>query len=66
VSAGCCSPPDSTGDVGPTHFVEMVNDAVAIYPRSGGMSDSASLESFAGFPTTAHPTRRVSWRQNQP
>jgi hypothetical protein len=30
-------PPDANGDVGPNHYVEAVNDAVAIYDKSGNL-----------------------------
>ena len=30
-----CAPPDSDGDVGPNHYVEAINNAFAIYDKSG-------------------------------
>ena len=33
--AGAGSPPDINGDVGPSHYIEAVNDAYAIYNKSG-------------------------------
>ena len=36
--AGCgsCTPPDTTGDVGPNHYIQLVNSTkVAIYDKSG-------------------------------
>jgi hypothetical protein len=37
VVAGCggCVPPDTVGDVGPNHYVQMVNVAFAIFNKSG-------------------------------
>jgi hypothetical protein len=35
VSAGSGIPPDTVGDVGPNHYVQMVNSAFAIYNKSG-------------------------------
>ncbi|MDQ1306158.1 MAG: LysM peptidoglycan-binding protein [Actinomycetota bacterium] len=33
---GTCAPPDTTGDVGPNHYIQMVNSTkVAIYSKSG-------------------------------
>lgn len=33
---GACAPPDTTGDVGPNHYIQMVNSTkVAIYNKSG-------------------------------
>src|SRR5207245_5864374 len=34
---GRVNPPDPIGDVGPNHYVEMVNLAVAVYSKSGAM-----------------------------
>ena len=46
------NPPDPVGDVGPNHYVEMVNLAFAVYDKSGnlllGPVDTGSL--WAGFP----------------
>jgi hypothetical protein len=45
------NPPDPVGDVGPNHYVEMVNLAFAVYDKQGnvllGPADSGSL--WAGF-----------------
>jgi hypothetical protein len=32
-----CAPPDSDGDVGPNHYVEAINNAFAVYNKSGTM-----------------------------
>jgi hypothetical protein len=46
------NPPDPVGDVGPNHYVEMVNLAFAIYDKSGnlllGPVDTGTL--WSGFP----------------
>ena len=46
------NPPDPVGDVGPNHYVEMVNLLFAVYDKSGnlllGPVDTGSL--WAGFP----------------
>jgi hypothetical protein len=46
------NPPDPVGDVGPNHYVEMVNLAYAVYDKSGnllaGPFDTGTL--WAGFP----------------
>lgn len=45
------NPPDSVGDVGPNHYVEMINLVFAVYSKSGalllGPVDTGSL--WAGF-----------------
>ena len=46
------NPPDPVGDVGPSHYVEMVNLAYAVYDKAGnplvGPADTGTL--WAGFP----------------
>jgi hypothetical protein len=46
------NPPDPVGDVGPNHYVEMVNLAFAVYDKQGnlllGPADTGTL--WAGFP----------------
>ena len=37
-ACGGCAPPDTTGDVGPDHYIQMVNSTkVAIYNKSGSL-----------------------------
>ncbi|MGH2953596.1 MAG: thrombospondin type 3 repeat-containing protein [Solirubrobacterales bacterium] len=37
-ACGGCSPPDTIGDVGPNHYIQMVNATkVAIYNKAGGL-----------------------------
>ncbi len=39
---GTCSPPDTNGDVGPNHYIQMVNATkVAIYDKSGTLLEPA-------------------------
>ncbi len=37
ISEGCgsCAPPDTVGEVGPNHYIQMVNSAFSIYNKSG-------------------------------
>jgi hypothetical protein len=46
------NPPDPVGDVGPNHYVEMVNLAVAVYDKQGNvmMGPIAIGDLWAGFP----------------
>src|SRR5687768_5637925 len=46
-----CSPPDSDGDVGPNHYVVMVNLHFAIYNKTGGLlfGPVANNTLWAGF-----------------
>jgi hypothetical protein len=52
IFGGRVNPPDPVGDVGPNHYVEMVNLAFAVYSKTGtlllGPVDTGSL--WAGFP----------------
>jgi hypothetical protein len=43
------TPPDTTGAIGPTHYVEFVNSKVGVYDRSNlGLVASADLDVFTG------------------
>src|SRR3990172_5175386 len=46
------NPPDPVGDVGPNHYVEMINLVFAVYAKNGtllmGPVDTGTL--WAGFP----------------
>ena len=46
------NPPDTNGEVGPNHFVEMINLVFAVYSKTGtlllGPVDTGTL--WAGFP----------------
>jgi hypothetical protein len=46
------NPPDPVGDVGPNHYVEMVNLAYAVYDKSGNLlaGPFAIGDLWAGFP----------------
>lgn len=52
-TAGAGFPPDTNGDVGPTHYIISVNDAYAIYDKSTGTRLAAFTENslFSGGPT---------------
>jgi len=54
VQCGAGFPPDTNGDVGPNHYIEAVNDAFAIYNKTGTLLASFtenSLWSGAGTGT---------------
>jgi hypothetical protein len=43
------TPPDTTGAIGPAHYVEFVNSKVGVYGRSNlGLVGSRDLDAFAG------------------
>jgi uncharacterized protein (DUF2141 family) len=57
------TPPDSTGAIGPTRYVEMVNQLVAVYDRNNlSLVSSQDLASFVGAPfgiNTSDP--QIQW-----
>ena len=44
------APPDSTGAIGPNHYVEMVNQQIGVYDRSLTLLGSSDLGAFMGAP----------------
>jgi hypothetical protein len=43
------TPPDTTGAIGPTHYVEFVNSKVGVYDRTNlGLVSSRDLDAFVG------------------
>ena len=50
-------PPDTMGAVGPNHFVEAVNDEVAVYSKSSGLrlTPETSLETFFSVTVPSGP-----------
>jgi hypothetical protein len=64
--AGGAVPPDTTGSIGPSHYVEMVNDAVAVYSRAslGLVSGPLDLEAFMAAPSgTLMTDPQIQWDQ---
>jgi hypothetical protein len=49
---GAGIPPDTNGDVGPSHYIQTVNTAVGIYNKTGTLLASFTFNSlFSGAPT---------------
>ena len=48
ISDSTVTPPDGNGAIGPSRFVEVVNDKIAVYNRTGGTVASGTLTSFTG------------------
>jgi hypothetical protein len=47
----CCVPPDPTGAIGPSHYVEMVNNLIGVYSRSNlGLLSSMDSAAFTAAP----------------
>ncbi|MBP9110210.1 MAG: hypothetical protein KBF83_11705, partial [Pyrinomonadaceae bacterium] len=51
VACGGCSPPDTNGDIGPNHYIQMVNTKFQIFSRAGTslFGPFAINTLFAGF-----------------
>jgi hypothetical protein len=48
------SPSDATGAVSPTSYIELVNEKIGVYNRSGTLTSSSSEGTFTGFGSAAH------------
>jgi hypothetical protein len=57
------TPSDSTGAIGPNHYVEMVNHFIQVFPRSTLVTGSVktTLEDFANFPSYAYCDPQIQW-----
>ncbi|HYR49297.1 MAG TPA: hypothetical protein VES90_03855, partial [Candidatus Eisenbacteria bacterium] len=47
----CCTPPDSTGAIGPNHYVEFVNTTIRVYNRSLTQLSQLDMATFVGAPS---------------
>ena len=48
----CCTPPDSTGAIGPNYYIEMVNNLVGVYSRSNlSLLSSLDTATFVAAPS---------------
>jgi hypothetical protein len=55
------APPDSTGAIGPNHYVEMANSIIHVWDRNLNSVSSASLASFVGLPSDPFCDPQVQW-----
>ena len=56
--SGCgCQPPDSSGDVGPNHYINTVNSSFKIFDKSGNVLNGPNGTTFNAFfaPLTGTP-----------
>jgi fibronectin type 3 domain-containing protein len=58
------TPPDSTGAIGPTRYVEMVNQQVAVYDRNLTAVSSTDLTSFVAASGWTVSDPQVEWDQH--
>ena len=62
LSAMGSTPPDSTGAIGPSHYVEMVNSQVGVYDRATlGLTSQIDLDNFVGRPTNFQCDPQIVW-----
>ena len=60
-------PPDATGAISPSHYIEMVNSQIGVYSRATlGLDSQLDLGNFVGRPTNFHCDPQVLWDQQQP
>lgn len=56
------SPSDSTGSIGPSNYVEIVNSRITVYDRSTlGQVSTSSLDDFLGTPAGAAGDPQIQW-----
>jgi hypothetical protein len=56
------APPDSTGAIGPNHYVEMVNQQIGVYDRNLNLLASSDNGTFMGAPATLTVTDpQIQW-----
>jgi hypothetical protein len=46
----CCTPPDSTGAIGPNHYVEFVNTTITVYDRNLTQVSQLDMATFVAAP----------------
>jgi hypothetical protein len=55
VSSSSVSPADANGAIGPNSYLEIINQTLGIYNRSGGLITSASLTVLTGHSNVSDP-----------
>jgi hypothetical protein len=49
------SPPDPNGAIGPSSYIEIINQRIGIYDRTGGLVNSATLTTLTGHSSVSDP-----------
>jgi hypothetical protein len=57
------TPPDTTGAIGPSHYVEMVNQQVGVYDRSLNAVSSTDITSFVAASGWTVSDPQIEWDQ---
>ena len=55
------APPDSTGAIGPNHYVEMVNQQIGVYDRNLNLLASSDNGSFMGAGSLTVTDPQIQW-----
>jgi hypothetical protein len=55
------TPPDTTGAIGPSRYIQLVNDRFGIYDRSGNVISQGGLRGLAGANTDCVTDPQVIW-----
>ncbi len=56
------SPPDSTGAIGPSYYIEMANAAIKVWTRTLNPVTQSTLQSWVGVPAnTAYCDPQIQW-----
>jgi len=63
-SDGTVTPPDSTGAIGPRHYIEMVNAQVGVFNRKLNQLATIDLDTFVGRPLDSQCDPQIIWDQN--
>ncbi len=58
------TPPDTTGAIGPTRYVQMVNDQVGVFTRRGGLVAAAPLSVLTGHNQADLTDPQILWDPN--
>jgi hypothetical protein len=61
LSAMGSTPPDTTGAIGTSHYIEFVNSQVAVYSRTLTLVSQIDLNNFVGRPTDFHCDPQILW-----
>jgi hypothetical protein len=55
------TPPDTTGAIGPSRYIELVNDRFGIYDRNGNVVSQGGLRGLAGANTDCVTDPQIIW-----
>src|SRR5437763_1519503 len=61
VDDGGTAPSDSTGAIGTTRYMELVNDQYAIYDRSGNSISNGDLGGLTAVDSSHHGDPQIFW-----